>query len=49
MLTDMRPVRTELIMAEEAYPLASSSPSDHWKRFLNGVGDTVPVDEEGCS
>jgi len=48
MLTDTSPVRTELIVAEEAYPLASFSSSDHWKRFLNGAGDTAPVDEEGC-
>jgi len=47
MLTDTSLVRTELIVAEEAYPLASSSSSDHWKRFLKGVGDTAPVNEEG--
>ena len=38
----------ELILVEEAYTLAFSSSSDHWKSFLNGVGDMVPVDEEGC-
>jgi len=49
MLADTSPVHTELMVTEEAYPLASSSSSDHWKRFLNGAGDTTPVDEEGCS
>jgi len=48
MLADTSPIRTELMVAEEAYPLPSSSSSDHLKRFLNGVGDTAPVDEEGC-
>jgi len=48
MLADTSLVRTKLMMAEEAYPLASSSISDHWKRFLNGAGDTSPVDEESC-
>ena len=48
MLADTSPIRTELIVAEEVYPLASSSLSDHWKMFLNGAGDTSPVDKEGC-
>jgi len=48
MLADTSPVHTKLMVAEEAYPLASSSLSDYWKRFLNGAGDTTSVDEEGC-
>jgi len=48
MLADTSLVRSELMVAEEAYPLASSSSSDLWKRFFSGVRDTAPVDEEGC-
>jgi len=47
MLADTSPVHTELMVPEEAYLLASSSLSNHWKRFLNGAGGTSPVDEEG--
>jgi len=46
MLEDL--VRTELMVADKAYPLVSSTSSDYWKRFLNGAGDTASVDEEGC-
>jgi len=49
MFADTSPFHTELMVAEEAYPLAFSSSSDHWKRFLNGASDTASVDEEGCS
>jgi len=49
MLVDTSPVHTEVMVAEETYPLASSLLSNHWKKFLNGAGDTSPVDEEGCS
>jgi len=45
MLADTIPVCTELIVAEEAYPLASSSSSNYSKWFLNGAGDTTLVDE----
>jgi len=48
MLADTNPVRTELMVADEACALGSSS-SDHWKRFLNGADETALVDEEGCS
>jgi len=48
MLADTSPVHTELMVADEAYPLAFSSSSDYWKRFLNGAGDITLVDEEGC-
>jgi len=48
MLADTSPVRTELMVADKVYPLASSSSSDHWKRFLNGAGETTPVNEKGC-
>ena len=47
MLVDTSPIRTELMVADEAYPLGFSSSSGHWKWFLNGAGDTAPVDEEG--
>jgi len=47
MLADTSLVRTELMVAEEAYPLAFFLSLDHWKRFLNGSGDTAPVNEEG--
>jgi len=49
MLADTSHVCTELMIAEEAYPLASSSSLDHWKRLLNGAGGTASVDEEGWS
>jgi len=48
MLADIRPILIKLIVAFEAYLLASSSSFGRWKRFLNGVGDKAPVDEEGC-
>jgi len=53
MLADTSHIRTVLIrivlmVVEEMYPLASSSSSNHWKKFLNGAGDTTPVDKEGC-
>jgi len=46
MLANKNLFHSELMVAEEAYPLAFSS-SDHWKRFLNGIGDTTSVDERG--
>ena len=47
-LTDTLSVRTELTVAEEAYPLSSSSSSDGWSDFL-GSGEARAVEEEGCS
>jgi len=47
--TDTLPVRIELTVAEEAYPLASPSSSDHWNKFFNDLGDITPVEEDGCS
>ena len=47
-LTDALSVRTELTVAEEAYPLSSSSPSDDWSDFL-GSDEARAVKEEGCS
>jgi len=49
MLADFLPVCTELTIAEEAYPLASLSSSDYWKRLFSGSGDTILVEEDGCS
>jgi len=49
MLADTLPVYTELTVAEEAYPLAYPSSSDHWKRLFSSSGDITPVEEEGCS
>ena len=47
--TDTLSVRTELTVAEEAYPLSSSSSSDHWNNFLIGSGEVTVVEEDGCS
>ena len=47
-LTDALSVRTELTVAEEAYPLSSSSSSDGWSDFLGSV-EARAVEEEGCS
>jgi len=49
MLADTLPVCTELTVAEKAYPLASPSSSDHWKRLFSGSGDTTLVEEDGYS
>jgi len=47
--TDTLSVRTELTVAEDAYPLSSPSSSDHWNKFFSGFGDITPVEEDGCS
>ena len=47
--TDTLSVRTELTVAEEAYPLSSSSSSDHWTDPLFGSGEVTAVEEDGCS
>ena len=49
MLTDTLSVRTELTVAEEAYPLSSSSSSDHWTDPLLSSGEVTAVEEDGCS
>ena len=49
MFTDALSVRTELTVAEEAYPLSSSSSSDHWTDPLFGSGKAIAVEEDGCS
>jgi len=41
-------VRIELTIAEEAYPLSSSSSSDGWGDLM-GCGEVRAVEEEGCS
>jgi len=46
-LTETLHVFTEITVAEEAYPLASPSSSDHWKRLFNGSGYITPVEEDG--
>ena len=46
--TDTLSVRIELTVAEEAYPLSSSS-SDHWNNLLISSGDVTLVEEDGCS
>jgi len=48
MLTDALSVCTELTVAEEAYPLSSSSSSDGWSDLL-GSGEVRAVEEDGCS
>jgi len=48
-LTDTLSVRTELTVAEEAYPLSSSSSSDNWTDPLFGLGEATAVEEDGCS
>ena len=47
--TDALFVRTELTVAEEAYPLSLSSSSDDWTDLLLGSGEATAVEEEGCS
>ena len=47
-VANISPVRIELMVAQEAQPLATASSSDHWKRCLNGTGDVALVEEEGC-
>ena len=49
MFTDALSVRTELTVAEEAYPLSSSSSSGHWTDLLFGSGEVTAVEEDGCS
>jgi len=46
--TDTLLVCIELIVAEEAYPQASPSSSEHWNKLFNGSGDITPVEEDGC-
>ena len=47
--TDTLSVRTELTVAEETYPLFSSSSSDHRTNPLIGFGEVTAVEEDGCS
>ena len=47
--TDTLSIRTELTVAEEAYPLSLSSSSDHWNNLLIGSGEITVVEEDGCS
>ena len=49
MFTDALSVRTELTVAEEAYPLSLSSSSEDWTDLLLGSGEATAVEEEGCS
>ena len=49
MLTDALSIRTELTVAEEAYPLSSSSSFDGWSDLLLDSGEARAVEEEGCS
>jgi len=49
MFTDALSIRTELTVAEEAYPLSSSSSSDDWSDLLLGSSEASAVEEEGCS
>ena len=46
---DTLSVRTELTVAEEAYPLSSPSSSDHWNNLFIGSGEVILVEEDGCS
>ena len=47
--TDTLSVRTGLTVAEEAYPLSSSSSSYYWNNPLIGSGEVTVVEEDGCS
>ena len=47
--TDTLSIRIELTVAEEAYPLSSSSPSDYWNNLLISSSDVTPVEEDDCS
>ena len=48
MFTDALSVCTELTVAEEVYPLSSSSPSDDWTDLLRSSGEATTVEEDGC-
>ena len=47
--TDILSIRIELTVAEEAYPLSSTSSSDHWNNLLIGSGKVTVVEEDDCS
>ena len=47
--TDTLSVHTELTVAEEAYPLSSSSSSDHWNNLLIDSGEVIVAEEDDCS
>ena len=49
MFTDALFVRTELTVAEEAYPLSSSSSSDDWTDPPFSSDEATAIEEEGRS